>query len=91
MTKSAARNILFHNFVGTSLGANEHPFLLGSVVYLKGGLLSSALVGDTQQFFEVIASMYTPPAGDEGSGCSTCLTTLGIASLFHARHSGGFR
>lgn len=77
--------------MGTSQGANEHPFLLGSVVYPKGGLLSSALVGDTQQLFEVIASMYTPPAGDEGSGCSTRLTTLGIASLFHARHSGGFR
>ena len=76
----------------TSLGAYEHSFLLGSVVYLKGGLLSSAFVGVTQQLFKEIALRFqtdfqrdvNSTSRDKCSACSTRLTALSTASLLHA-------
>lgn len=86
--------LLGTSFVQTSLGAYEHPFLLGSVVYLKGGLLSSAFVGVTQQLFKEIALRFqtdfqrdvNSTSRDKCSACSTRLTALGTASLLHANY-----
>ena len=86
------RVLLGTSFVQTSLGAYEYPFLLGSVVCLKGGLLSSAFVGVTQQLFKEIALRFqtdfqrdvNSTSRDKCSACFTRLTALGTASLLHA-------